>query len=440
MKNKIAKFIEECKLDNKTLLVGFSGGFDSMCLLNNLADLTDKYKLKLIACHYNHNWRGKKAKQEQEHCRQFCSEKNIEFYTETAPDNAKQNETEARELRYDFFYRALNKFGADAVLTAHNFDDNAETILYRIIKGTGIVGLKGILPKRDVFYRPLLNITREEIENYCRENNLSPNNDESNNDVIHKRNLIRHDIFPLFSEINPDFKNALNSLGEIAISESDIIDEYLNKITKNIIKDNKIDSKKFFELSNPLKQKIIYNLIYDSEFDYTKDTILNICEFIDNTIKANKPSKFSLGKNGWLYADTNIIEIIHENTKNSEVISITNDGKYSLGDCDFYITSETEYKTTTTEDIVYVDLSGYNNLYLRTRRDGDVIQPLGSSGHMKLKKYLMSKKIPQHERDSLVLLTDEKEILWVAGIGLSDKIKTSTKTTHVLKIKKRGKE
>jgi tRNA(Ile)-lysidine synthase len=150
----ITNFIKKYKLQNKTIIVGFSGGYDSLCLLNCLNDLKSELGLTLIAAHFNHNWRGEKAKQEQINCEKFCNSKHIEFFTETADINSKQNETVARELRYAFFERAKNKFNTNIVFTAHNYDDNAETLIYRIVKGTGLTGLKGIQEKRDNYYRP----------------------------------------------------------------------------------------------------------------------------------------------------------------------------------------------------------------------------------------------------------------------------------------------
>ena len=135
------------------------------------------------------------------------------------------------------------------MLTAHNFDDNAETILYRIIKGTGIVGLQGILPKRENFYRPLITIKRTEIEQYCKTHQLKPNNDDSNNDRIHKRNLIRHDILPLLEQINPEVKTALNTLGEIAISETDIVKEYITSLETDLFDGETIKTPQFLKLT-----------------------------------------------------------------------------------------------------------------------------------------------------------------------------------------------
>ncbi len=440
IQSKVSDFLTEYSLWDKALLVGFSGGFDSSCLLDVLHKISKTIKpLKIIAIHYNHNWRGEKAKQEQVNCRKFCQERDIEFYTETAPNNVKHSETEARELRYAFFERGVNIYRGKyreniVVLTAHNYDDNAETVLYRIAKGTGIVGLKGILPNRDKFYRPLINISRNEIEKYCKLNKIYPNYDDSNDDTIHKRNLIRHEILPLLEQINPDIKKSLNTLSKIAISESEIIDEYISKISEDLYDNNTIKTPIYKTLSKPVQQKIIYNLIYNSEFDYTMETIINICNFIELTLSENKPSKFSLNKNNWIYADKNIIEIIKEPQKTDETIEIKTIGEYSLAGNIFKIDKAKDYKKTNTERKIYADLSDFDKLYIRTRRDGDIIQPLGSSGHTKLKKYLMSKNIPQHRRDELLLLTDGKEILWVCGVGMSEKIKVKTNPTHFLSI------
>ncbi|MCM1265678.1 MAG: tRNA lysidine(34) synthetase TilS, partial [Candidatus Gastranaerophilales bacterium] len=178
-----------------------------------------------------------------------------------------------------------------------------------------------------------------------------------------------------------------------------------------------------------------------SEFDYDRCMISDILSFIETTCKLNKPSKFSLSGDKWLYVDSNIIEIISKFDKSEEVISIEKEGCYSFEDRDFYIEKFVgSFKQPENEDSALVNLSGFDNLVIRTRRDGDIIKPLGFKGTMKLKKYLMSKNIPQHERDSLILLCHENEVLWVAGVGLSDKIKTTDKSTHRLCIKYKEEE
>ena len=139
VKNIIQKYINiSCE---STFIVGFSGGWDSMCLLDIMNKLSKEYGFLLVAAHLNHNWRGKESEEEKERCLAFCEENDITFISDTLPEGTKASEAIARELRYDFFKRTAQEFEADAILTAHTKSDNAETILYRIIKGTGLNGL-----------------------------------------------------------------------------------------------------------------------------------------------------------------------------------------------------------------------------------------------------------------------------------------------------------
>ena len=144
MKNKIEQFLKSYNLTHKgaVIAVGFSGGYDSMALLDVLHKLSLLYDFKTLAAHLNHNWRGEESLMEMENCKDFCIKNGIDFYSETLDKNEKHTETRARELRYEFFNRVINKYNADALLTAHTKSDTAETLIYRLIKGTGINGLK----------------------------------------------------------------------------------------------------------------------------------------------------------------------------------------------------------------------------------------------------------------------------------------------------------
>ncbi|MCR5266836.1 MAG: tRNA lysidine(34) synthetase TilS [Cyanobacteria bacterium RUI128] len=435
MIDKVLKFTDDYSLNNKTVVVAFSGGYDSMCLLDILNNISEIKHIKLIAAHYNHNWRGEEAEREQEHCREFCRKKGIEFYTETAPADVKKTEAVARDLRYDFLKRVFEKYDADAVVTAHNYDDNAETILYRIIKGTGVVGLKGIAPKRDIYYRPLINVRRAEIEEYCRDNGLEPNKDSSNENIKYKRNLIRKEILPLMEKINPEIKKTLTSLGAVAEAELNIADEYISSVADKLFNGEKIVLNYYSGLSPAMKKKIIYHTLYDAgiEYDYTK--ISNVCDFIEKQIYLNSRGKCSLSNNVWLFVGDNYIELIRASEVVKDEIPIRSDGEYSLNGAVFGITKADVREKTPDEYSAYVDLSGYDNIILRTRRDGDYIYPLGLGGKMKLKKYLNQKKIPQHKRDGLIVLASGNEILWVGGVGVSDKIKVTGKPTNKISIK-----
>ena len=312
--SRIANFLREYNLQDKTIVVGFSGGYDSMCLLDILAKLRQNYKdffeMTIISAHFNHNWRGEEALKEQEVARLFSIAKGVEFYTKTAPVGLKKSENEARIARYEFFEEVMENYDADAVFTAHNKDDNAETVLYRMIKGTGIVGLKGISIKRDCFYRPLLKTTRAEILEYCNSNNLAPNVDSSNFDTIYHRNYLRLNIIPALEQINPTIKDALNTLAEIAINENSIIEEYMSTFRNKTLINGKIISNEYKRLSKPVKLRLIHEYIQILDLDYDYKKVNELYDFIEENINKRNGSTKSLATALWLYVDDKIIETI----------------------------------------------------------------------------------------------------------------------------------
>ena len=441
IQTEIKIFFKKYNINNyaNIYLVGFSGGPDSMCLLHILHNICPQNRI--IAIHLNHNWRGEESDQEEKNCADFCKNLGIEFYSERIDVAA--TETAAREARYDFFKRCSEKFNSKIIFTAHNKNDNAETLIFRICHGTGVSGLQGIAPKRDIYYRPLLNISRAEIENYCKENNLKVNIDSSNFDTIHKRNLIRTKIFPLLSQINPNILDSVQSLSEIAQEETEILQEYTFNVLKNI-SDNKgkIKTKEFLKLSNALQKRILYEILIPKlPQNYDRTKILNIWNFIKENITSKSGKTISVTTNCWIYASEKNIELITNMQSEKTEIRIAKTEEYKYGK---YTVNISECDRIPDEGFgndsytVFVDLSGINNLdklVIRNRKDGDIIQPLGMQGTQKLKKYLNSKKIPNHEKDNLLFLAQDKEILWAVGFGLSEKIKVKSKPTHKITIK-----
>jgi tRNA(Ile)-lysidine synthase len=397
----IKQFIEKYKLSG-TFIVAFSGGYDSMCLL----DMLYKSGYDVIAVHLNHNWRGEESLKEEKVCEEFAKSRNIKFYAETLSDDIAHTETCAREARYEFFKRCAKKFNSNVVFTAHNYDDNAETVLYRIIKGTGIAGLCGIAEHRDIFYRPLLKTSRKDIEKYCKNNNLTPNNDSSNENTKYKRNLIRKKILPLMREINPKVIEALNSLSEIS-------------------KEN-----------NSQKQDV-RELLIKHNIDYDRKKIEEIYKFINENKNSKSGKTISLTKDLWLFVNDKTLEVITKQKKSTENVKIDKCGEFDFGDFVFSIKPFTEKIKNFPKDS---DFCAYINtdkidFSLRYRKDGDIIQPLGTNGSQKLKKYLNEKKIPKHKKDNIILLCDKNEVLWVSGFGISEKIKVKENPTHIIELR-----
>ncbi len=440
VKNKIEKFLLDYKLtaEENILAVGFSGGYDSMALLDILKKLSDKYKFKIIAAHLNHNWRNEESRAEAVNCENFCKKNNIKFYTETLDVNEKHTETRARELRYQFFNRVIDKFSVTALMTAHTKSDTAETLIYRLIKGTGIKGLQGIAPILGKIYRPMLDISRNEVENYCAKNNLIPNDDSSNKNPKYSRNFIRNKVIPLFKEINPQVENSVNSLSILAYEEEQIIGEYINSL--NLYDGDKIKSEVFKKLSLNLQKRLIYEIYVVNDFEYTQERVKNVLDFVLKNIDSKSGKKCSIDSKHWLFVSDKYIKVIKITNKNSDEIYICKEGEYNYGNYIFTIEKCENMPKTYPPDSEYKAYVELNDIdfVLRTRKNGDKFKPLGSEGLTKLKKYFINKNIPQHEKDSIILLCKDDEILWVSGYAISDKIKVVNNCTHVLTLKKIG--
>lgn len=217
------------------VLIGVSGGPDSICLLHVLNLLKEKLKTQIYVAHVNHKIR-KEADDETKYVQDFCKNLQIDCFVkeinvlEYANKNKIGTEEAGRIIRYEFFDDTAKKISANKIATAHNSNDKAETVLLNILRGSGISGLKGIEPIRDNKYiRPLIETTRQDIEEYCISNNLEPKIDKSNLESIYKRNKVRNDLIPYIQkEYNPNILKTINRLSEVATEEN----EYLEKITK----------------------------------------------------------------------------------------------------------------------------------------------------------------------------------------------------------------
>lgn len=237
MKQKILQTIKKYNLieENDSVVIGVSGGPDSICLLHILNELKQELNFKIYVAHINHMIR-QEADEETEYVKDFCKNLGIECYIKRIDvvkiaNNLKRGTEEiGRQIRYEFFNEILEKTSSNKIATAHNNNDKVETIIMNILRGSGTSGLKGIEVKRDNKYiRPLINVTREEIEEYCLNNNLDPRIDKSNNENIYTRNKIRNIVIPYIKEeFNPNIIKTINRLSEVAIEEN----EYLEKITE----------------------------------------------------------------------------------------------------------------------------------------------------------------------------------------------------------------
>ena len=267
--SKVIRTIEKYKLLNEgdRLVVGVSGGPDSMCLLEILTRIKKQScqngmfpstQFDFVVAHINHMIR-EEAKEDEEYVKKYCVKNDIQFYAKSidvhklANTNKISIEEAGRNVRYQFFDEVLQQVKGNKIAVAHNKNDRVETIIMNELRGCGIQGLKGIEPKRDKYIRPLIECNRKEIEEYCKENNLEPRIDKTNLENIYTRNKIRNIVIPYIeNEFNPNFIETMNRLGNIVIEQEEYIQKQVKKIYKEIIlKENIISSENLKIEENP---------------------------------------------------------------------------------------------------------------------------------------------------------------------------------------------
>lgn len=252
-----------------TIVVGVSGGPDSICLLNVLKNLQNELKINIVVAHINHMIR-KEADSETEFVQDFCEQRDIKCFVKKADvlQIAKEKkigtEEVGRKIRYDFFEEVKNLVGGNKIATAHNANDNAETVLMNFLRGSGSTGLKGIEPIRDnKLIRPIIECTRQEIEQYCNEKGLNPKYDKTNQENIYTRNKIRNMLIPYIQEnFNPNIIETINRMSNLiatdemyfkSIVKQSYKETFISRTEKEII----LDLKKFNVLEKVIKSRLI---------------------------------------------------------------------------------------------------------------------------------------------------------------------------------------
>ena len=269
-KEKILETITKYNLiqNGDKIIVGLSGGPDSISLINVLDEIrkdeTIRLKFEIIAAHINHNIR-EEAKLDEDYVVKYCKEKNIEVYVLSIDINKKAKEEKkgleetGRNARYEFFEEILIKTKANKIATAHTANDNAETVLMNIIRGSGTSGLKGIRPiRKNKFIRPLIETTREKIEKYCEENKLNPRIDKTNFENDYTRNKTRNILIPTIKEqFNPNIIMTINRLSDIISEENEYLENITKQKYKEIVIEEEIGRKIVLGLSQFNKQDIV---------------------------------------------------------------------------------------------------------------------------------------------------------------------------------------
>ena len=271
MKNKVLDTIKKYNLIEikDKIVLGVSGGPDSISMLNILNEIKNELNFEIYVAHMNHMIR-KEAEDDENYVQEYCTKNNIQFFVkrvdvvQIANTNKIGTEEAGRKVRYEFFEEVMKNVNANKIAIAHNKNDKVETIIMNLLRGSGISGLKGIEPIRDNKYiRPLIECKREEIEQYCEENQLNPRIDKTNFENDYTRNKIRNIVIPYIKkEFNQNIIETIDRLSQVATEESDFIDKQTNKIYQNLLIEKEqnqivLKLKEFNEQEKVIKSRII---------------------------------------------------------------------------------------------------------------------------------------------------------------------------------------
>ncbi|HIV85977.1 MAG TPA: tRNA lysidine(34) synthetase TilS [Candidatus Monoglobus merdigallinarum] len=452
-----------------SILIGVSGGADSVCLLDVLNNIKEANGFKIYAAHLNHGIRGAEAERDEMFVKGLCERLGIRcfFRKVNIPELAeamKMSEEEAgRTLRYEFFSEVCKENNIDLTATAHNKNDQAETVLMRIIRGCGLNGLRGIKYKReDGVIRPLLDVSRQEIEEYMRQSGIGFITDSTNSDQSYMRNKIRHTLLPMLeSEFNPEVISALSGMTANIEQDADFIDKYSARLYSRLSPPAKRDKYRALHIAS-LKlvesKSIISRMIIlcardemGSGYALEKKHIDEILRMLDrsDTASVDLPRGLRVTvRYGWL----EFMNLrgsgsrLNSRDNNGFCIEVCGDKLYNIdeiGICiNMFITDADTFSRSRSEGDVGLDADklGVKNaedikFIVRSRRDGDRITLFKNGNKGKLKKLFIDKKIRAEERERIpVMCKTDGEIVAALGVRVSEKYRLSRSSRNVLAV------
>lgn len=423
LESKIERVVSDYQMDAiyDSAIIGFSGGADSSAILHYLKDKTKK----LLCVHINHMIRGNESLRDEFFCKSVCEKYGVKFasYRVDVPYLAQERkkgiEETAREERYRIFEGLLKEGEYKCVITAHNANDNAETILFNLTRGCGLDGICGIKAEKCGVLRPMIMATREEILDYCKRNEIDFVSDSTNFNTDYTRNYIRHTVIPALEKINPCLVEACTRLSDTMMEDK----EYFDKIIDNIIIDNniedKIDINLFNSLEYPIKSRLLKRL-GGKNIDYVD---LQSCIKLLKTGTAGKKINLSQGisfkiEHGYAkFIKTKELDKV-------EYIIPIKEGKTQIPQLGLILVKDTDdipygYKKIYSIGLNKDEING--ELIVRSKRDGDTIFHGGMT--KKLKKIMTDRHIPSHLRDKMPIICDSRGIVSVVGFVKRDKAK-----------------
>lgn len=406
-----------------TVVVGVSGGADSMLLLKYLLSVKDEYSLNLIVANVEHGIRGEESLQDSAFVEQYCRDNSVAFRqlsinaAEGAEAEGISVEEYSRNRRYDFF-KSLN---ADKIATAHNLSDNVETVLFRLSRGTSIKGCCGIPAVRGNIIRPLIACTSDDIRLACKDLDLEYRIDSTNSDNAYSRNFIRNNIVPEFKSLNPSFESVVARFIESVKEDEAYIDSQANACIDDCFKKNALSLDKLNRYhSSIIKRAIIkYIALYGITLD---DLHLNGVYAL-----TQKPGRYQIKRNMFAISDKHRLRVaIFDESLDFDEVVIK---KRVTSRADFLTNCEQLRKNFD----FYCDYDKIiGEIFVRSRDTGDEIMPVGRNVTKSLKKLFNEYHINVEDRENIPVICDEKGVIGVYGYCCDERVKIDNTTQSVI--------
>lgn len=419
--DKSTNFINKYIDDASTVVVAVSSGPDSMALLNLLLEVRDKKKLNIVVAHINHNLR-EESNEEYEFTKEYALDHKCMFEG-TMFDKYDTNsiENEAREKRYKFFEEILKKYNSKYLLTAHHGDDLVETILMRLTRGSSLEGYSGFkkISKRDNYYilRPLIFYTKEEILEYIDNNNIPYRIDKTNFSKKYTRNRYRLDVLPLLKNEEKNVHQKYLKFSEELNNASMFINEYVNNKYNDIVINNTMNIKALKEENEYIIKKIIYKYLYNiymDDIDLIESKHIDILINIVNDKKSNV--EVTLPKDIIISKSYDILMVQNKVFNDDYKIELTKETSFPQGK--IFSLDETDLTNNYVTHLNSCDLKF--PLYVRNKKDGDVIEVLNLNGKKKIKDIFIDEKIDKNKRNNYPVVVDNDDnVIWIPGIKKS---------------------
>lgn len=418
------------------LLIACSGGLDSVVL----AHLCHELKLNIALAHCNFNLRGSESDGDETFVFDLADRLELEaflehFDTEAYAKSEKISiQMAARELRYDWFFNLAENLDFDYILTAHHADDNLETFLINLTRGTGLNGLTGIPEINDRIVRPLLPFSRDDLEAYAKAHKIKWREDSSNASDKYLRNKLRHDVIPMLKDINPDLlQNFIKTLSHLN-DTADIVDESVNAVAKRAIVDLddqhlKLKISEFKKVNN--SKAYLYELLKDYGFTEWND-VVNLLDAQSGKQVFSETHRLIKDREYLILTEmhTTVIQVASEASRDIE--QTDNMVHTPIGNLTFEDVNEMSKPSKTT---LFVDKDQLEfPLRLRQWEEGDIFYPQGMKGKKKLSKYFKDEKLSLIDKEHIWLLISGDKIVWVLGMRGDERFKVKENTTTILKI------